>query len=162
MSIRSKASQTSSIDITKEIKFVSKFLRRKANRSDFDIDSKIDTTDHSAMIKRSFWDYAKNTMQLPLHPTNKLWLYSNYLIPKLCRNLTIADIDITWIKQNLDLLCHNYFRRWLNIPSAGTVEILQFSKTKFGMELLDISSKFTLCQITIRPCLKKSPNPDFL
>ena len=63
--LKSKASQTSSIDITKEIKFVSKFLRRKANRSDFDIDSEIDTTDHSAMIKRSFWDYAKKFIEKP-------------------------------------------------------------------------------------------------
>ena len=62
----------------------------------------------------------------------------------------------------LDLLCHNYFRRLLNIPASGTDEILQLSKTKFGMELLAISSKFTLCQITIRQCVKKSLNPDML
>ena len=49
--------------------------------------------------------------KLPLHPKNKLLLYNNYLIPKLCWNLTIADLDMTWIKQNLDTLCHNYFRR---------------------------------------------------
>ena len=98
--------------------------------------------------------------KLPLHPQNKLPLYNNYLIPKLCWNLMIADLDMTWIKQNLDTLCHNYFRRWLNIPAGGTVQILQLSKLKFGMEILDISTKFTCCQITIRQCLNKSPNPD--
>ena len=87
-------------------------------------------------------------------------MYNNYLIPKLCGNLTIADLEMTWIKQNLDTLCHNYFRRSLNIPEGGTVQILQLSKSKFGMEISDISTKFTCCQITIRLCLNKSPNPD--
>ena len=67
---------------------------------------------------------------------------------------------MTWIKQNLDTLCHNYFRRWLYIPAGGTVQILQLSKSTFGMEILDISTKFTCCLITIRQCLNKSPNPD--
>ena len=120
----------------------------------------MDNSEHKKELRETLEKKLDIIHKLPLHPKNKLWLYSNYLIPKLCWNLTIADIDITWIKQNLDLLCHNYFRRWLNIPAAGTVQILQLSKTKFGMELLDISSKFTLCQITIRQCLKKSPNPD--
>ena len=120
----------------------------------------MDNSEHKKELRETLANKLEIIHKLPLHPKNKLWLYSNYLIPKLCWNLTIADIDITWIKHNLDLLCHNYFRRWLNIPAAGTVEILQLSKTKFGMELLDISSKFTLCQITIRQCLKKSPNPD--
>ena len=72
----------------------------------------------------------------------------------------IADLDISWVKQNLDTLCHNYFRRRLNIPAGGTVQILQPSKSKFGMEILDISTKFTRCQIAIRQCLNKSPNLD--
>ena len=120
----------------------------------------MDNSEHKKELRETLENKLEIIHKLPLHPMNNLWLYSNYLIPKLCWNLTIADIDITWIKHNLDLLCHNYFRRWLNIPAAGTVEILQLSKTKFGMELLDISSKFTLCQITIRQCLQKSPNPD--
>ena len=114
--------------------------------------------------KRELVETSENILdkihKLPLHPKNKLLLYNNYLIPKLCWNLTIADLDMTWIKQNLDTLCHNYFRRWLNIPAGGTVQILQLSKSKFGMEILDISTKFTCCQITIRQCLNKSPNPD--
>ena len=120
----------------------------------------MNNSEHKKELRETLENMLAIIHKLPLHPKNKLWLYSNYLIPKLCWNLTIADLDITWIKRNLDLLFHNYFRRWLNIPAAGTVVILQLSKTKFGMELLDISSKFTLCQIAIRQCLKKSPNPD--
>ena len=120
----------------------------------------MDNCEHRKELRETLENKLNIIHKLPLNPKNKLWLYSNNLIPKLCWNLKIADIDITWIKQNLDLLCHNYFRRWLNIPAAGTVEILQLSKTKFGMELLDISSKFTLCQISIRQCLKKSLNSD--
>ena len=83
--------------------------------------------------------------KLPLHPKNKLRLYNNYLVPKLCWNLTIADPDMTWIKQHLDTLCHNYFRRWLNISVGGTVQISQLSKSKFGMEIPHVSTKFTYC-----------------
>ena len=63
--LKSKATPTSPKEITREIKFVSKLLRRKANGNDLDVNNKIDTTDHSAMIKRSFWDYAKKFIEKP-------------------------------------------------------------------------------------------------
>ena len=51
--------------------------------------------------------------QLPLHPKNKLQLYNRYFLSKISWDLTIADIDATWAKQNLDMICHGYFRKWL-------------------------------------------------
>ena len=87
--------------------------------------------------KRELVETSENILdtihKLPLHPKNNLLLYNNYLIPKLCWNLTIADLDMTWIKQNLDTLCHNYFRRWLNIPAGGTVKNI----TAFEIEIWD-------------------------
>ena len=63
--LKSYATPTSPEEMIKEIKFVSKLLLRNANGSDLDVNSKIDTTDHSAMIKRSFWDYAKQFIEKP-------------------------------------------------------------------------------------------------
>ena len=63
--LKSYATPTSPEEMIREIKFVSKLLRRKANLSDLDVCSKIDTTGHSAMIKRSFWDYAKQFIEKP-------------------------------------------------------------------------------------------------
>ena len=53
-----------------------------------------------------------------------------YLLPKISWHLTIADIDKTWVKQtlSLDMLCHNKFRAWLEIPPCGTLDILFLSK----------------------------------
>ena len=120
----------------------------------------MNNSEHKRELVETLENFLDTIHDLPLHPKNKLLLYNNYLIPKLCWNLMIADLDVAWIKQNLDTLCHNYIRRWLNIPAGGIVQILQLSKSKFGMEILDIGTKFTCCQITIRQCLNKSPNPD--
>ena len=98
--------------------------------------------------------------QLPLHPKNKLHLYNRHFLSKISWDLTIADIDATWTKQNLDMICHGYFRKWLDIPVCGTVEILQLSKAQFGQEIIDTSTKHTLCQVTFRKCLKNSINED--
>ena len=52
--------------------------------------------------KRELVETSKNILdtihKLSLHPQNKLPLYNNYIIPKLCWNITIADLDMTWIK----------------------------------------------------------------
>ena len=98
--------------------------------------------------------------QLPLHPKNKLQLYNRYFLSKISWDLTIADIDTTWIKQNLDMICHGYFRKWFDIPVSGTVEILQLSKAQFGQEVIDTSTQHTLCLVTFRKCLKNSINDD--
>ena len=58
------------------------------------------------------------------------------------------------------MICHGYFRKWLDIPVSGTVEILQSSKAQFGQEVIDTSTKHTLCQVTCRKCLKNSINED--
>ena len=59
-----------------------------------------------------------------------------------------------------EMNCHGYFRKWLDIPVSGTVEILQLSKAQFGQEVIDASTKHILCQVTFRKCLKNSINED--
>ena len=67
----------------------------------------------------------KNIMQriniLPLHPINKIALYSRCLLPKLSWHLTIADRSKTLVIQSLDSLCNQYIRDWLEIPISGTI-----------------------------------------
>ena len=58
------------------------------------------------------------------------------------------------------MICHGYFRKWLDIPVSGTVEILQLLKAQFGQEVIDTSTKHTLCQVTFRKCVKNSINED--
>ena len=93
---------------------------------------------------------------LPLHPRFKLELYGKYLLPKISWHLTIADINITWVKQTLDMICHNKFRSWLEIPANGTLDILLQAKSKFGLNIIDISTKHTQCQIILQNKLKNS------
>ena len=84
------------------------------------------------------------------------------MLSKLSWNLTIVDIDITWVKQSLDSIVNQYVRGWLEIPIAGTLDILQLSKGKFGICYIMISTRFAQCQTAIRNNLRKSTNSDVL
>ena len=92
---------------------------------------------------------------LPLHPRCKLELYGKYVLPKISWHLTIIDINITWVKQTLDMIYHNTFRSWFEIPANGTLDILLQAKPKFGLNIIDISTKHTQCQIILRNKLNK-------
>ncbi|CAB3997967.1 Hypothetical predicted protein [Paramuricea clavata] len=58
------------------------------------------------------------------------------------------------------MMCHNQFREWLEIPPCGTLDILLLAKSKFGLNIIDISAKFTQCQVILRSKLKNSSSPD--
>ena len=63
---------------------------------------------------------------LPLYPKKKKLIYQRYL-SKLSWNLSIADTDIdtdTWFKQSLGSIVDQYVRSWLEIPVAGTLDII--------------------------------------
>ena len=88
-------------------------------------------------------------------------IYQRYVLSKLSWNLTIAAaIDITWVKQSLDSIVNQCARSWLEIPIAGTVDIIQLSKRKFGICYVMLSTRFTQCQTVIRNNLRKSSNND--
>ena len=97
--------------------------------------------------------------KLPLHHKHKLDLYNRYLLSKISWHLTIADLTETWVKEVIDIKCHNAFRRWLEIQANGTVDIM-LSKSKFGLNIVDISMKFTQCQTIIRKKLSNAENED--
>ena len=70
----------------------------------------------------------KNIMKkiddLQLHLKNKILICQRYVLPKLSWNLSIADIDITWVKQSLDNIVNQYVRSWLEIPISGTLDVI--------------------------------------
>lgn len=74
--------------------------------------------------------------------------------------MTVADLSKTWVIQSLDSLCNQYIRDWLEIPISGTMDIISLPKSKFGLNIIPVSIKFTQCQATIRNCLKNSVNED--
>ena len=57
----------------------------------------------------------------PLHPKNKIVLYSCYVLPKLAWHLTITSISKTWIIENLDSTFEQYIRKWLELPISRTL-----------------------------------------
>ena len=50
---------------------------------------------------------------------------------------------------------HEYFRRWLEIPGSGTLDICKLSKSKFGSDI-DPSTKFIQCKTIYRNRLRNS------
>ena len=98
--------------------------------------------------------------KLPLHPKNKILLYQRYVLSKISWHLTVADLPITWVKQNLDSIASKFIRLWLETPIAGTLNIIRQSKYKVGFGIILISDRFTQCQVMLRNKLKNSSNQD--
>ena len=97
---------------------------------------------------------------MPIHPKNKIMLYSRYLLSKVSWHLTVADLTKTWVEQNLDSRCTYHLRLWLEIPPCGTLSNLCQNKSKFRSNVISFSTKHTQCQTVLRNCLSKSPNED--
>ena len=123
-------------------------------------DYKMTNNQHKDDLLSDTKNIMKKIDDLPLHPKNKMLIYQRYVLSKLSWNWTIADIDITWFKQSLDSIVNQYVRSWLEIPIAGTLDIIQLSKRKFGICYVMVSPRFTQCQTVIRNNLRKSSNND--
>ena len=94
----------------------------------------------------------------PLHPKNKLHLYSRYVLSKLSWHLTVAPLSKVWIVENIDSIVIQYIRKWLDVPVSGTLSNVFLNYNKFGLNIIPPSIKFTQCQSTLRNALKSSPN----
>ena len=106
----------------------------------------------SELHKSTLLNNIKEMMQsidiLPLHPRNKIKLHLHYVIPKLSWDLTVGDITVTWVKQVLDPVVNSLVRQWLEIPISGTLDILKLTKSKFGIGLVSVSTRYFQCQVT--------------
>ncbi len=94
----------------------------------------------------------------PLHPRNKLLLYSRYLLSKISWHFTVATTSKTWVSENMDSIVNKYIRKWLEIPVSGTLANVYLSSNKFGLNIFPPSVKFAQCQTVARNALKTSPN----
>ena len=112
---------------------------------------------HRDKAKMKIEDLMTSIDALPLHPKNKTQLYKHYILIKISWDLTIANLGLTWVRNNLDNVVASYLRRWIDIPINGTLDICLLSKDKFGLDIMMPSTKFTLCQTVLRNCLKNSP-----
>ena len=61
---------------------------------------------------------------------------------------------------NIDNICRQFIKRWLEIPPSGTLDLILLSREKFSLEVADVSTKLQQCQVTVRKCLRSSPNVD--
>ena len=104
--------------------------------------------------------YAKLTPldMKPLHPENKLLLYSRYVLSKFSLHFTVADISKIWIIENIDPVVNGFIRKWLDILISGTSGNVFPDRNKFGLNICPPSVKFIQCQTVLRYSLKKSRN----
>ena len=63
---------------------------------------------------------------------------------------------------NIDNICRQFIRKWLEILQSRTLDLFLLSREKFGSEVSDVSTKLKQCQVTVRKCLRSSPNVDVL
>ncbi|CAB4016886.1 Hypothetical predicted protein, partial [Paramuricea clavata] len=94
----------------------------------------------------------------PLHPKNKLLLYSRYLLSKLSWHFTVTTLSKTWDSENMDSVVNKYVRKWLEIPISGTLSNVYLTSNKFGLNIYPPSIKLVQCQTVARNALKTSPN----
>ena len=113
---------------------------------------------HQSEICDLFNNIISNIDELPLHPRNKILLYSRYLLSKISWDFTITDITKTWVCENLDSIATKFLRKWLELPISATLSNVYLPYCKFGLNVILPSTKFTQCQTVSRAALKSSIN----
>ena len=102
----------------------------------------MDNKSHKQILLDNTEEMMKTIDKLPLHPKYKILIYSRYVLSKLSWHLTVADLPKTWVENNLDNLCCGYLRCWLEMPISGTLDIINLPRSKFGLNIIPISTKF--------------------
>ncbi|CAB3977663.1 Hypothetical predicted protein [Paramuricea clavata] len=116
--------------------------------------------EHKSEFLDVFNDIMNKINELPLHPKNKILLYSRYLLSKISWDFTVSDISKTWICETLDSIATKYIRKWLELPVSATLSNVLLPQNKFGLNIILSSTKFIQCQTVSRSALKYSPNID--
>ena len=117
---------------------------------DFDMSNQVHKSKLISLIEELMSDIDRK----PLHPKNKLLLYSRYVLSKLSWHFTVAAIPKTWVIENVDSLVNNYIRKWLELPISGTLSNVYLTRNKFGLNILPACVKFIQCQTVLRNALK--------
>ena len=116
--------------------------------------------EHKSELLDVFDDIMNKIDELPLHPKDKILLYSRYLFSKISWHFTVSDISKTWICETLDSIASKYIRKWLQLPISATLSNVLLPHNKFGLNIILPSTKFVQCQTVARTALKYSPNQD--
>ena len=106
--------------------------------------------EHKIELTSKLKEFMDKIDTLDLHPRIKILIYQKYILGKISWHLTVTRISTTWIKENLDNMVSNYIRSWLELPVNGTLKIATLSKSKYGLNFIPISTRFTQCQLTFR------------
>ena len=120
----------------------------------------MDNCEHKSILLQTLSDLLNKIDVIPCHPRNKLLLYHRYILSKLSWHLTIADLNKTWVVENLHSAVTRYIHKWLALPISASISGLIVSKFYYGLDLVLPSTKFIQCQTIIRNALKSSPNAD--
>ena len=91
----------------------------------FDFD--IFNNNHKAELTTLVNDLMTDIDTKPLHPKNKLLLYSRYVLSKLSWHFTVATLSKTWVTENIDPIVNQYIRKWLEVPISGTLSTILIS-----------------------------------
>ena len=126
--------QVPTVDMDKSFKYLGRWY-----------DFEMDNAEHIPNIIQPTIVILVKIDSLPLASWDKILLYSRYLHVKLSWDLTVADIDKIWIVNNIDNICRQFIRRWLEIPPSGTLNLILLSREKFGLEVADVSTKLQQC-----------------
>ena len=113
-----------------------------------------------SQLHSDLMDYIDTIEHLPLHSRFKIMIITRYVYSKLRWRLTVNEIDLTWIKTNLDSLVLRFVRKWLQLHPGANTDHLRLPPKKFGLSLLLPSDIATSCRLTVRRILKSSRNND--
>ena len=113
---------------------------------------------HKDKLSTLFTELLKEIDSLPLHPKNKLLLYSRFVLSKVSWHFTVADLSKTWVNENLDNLVSKDISQWLDLPISATLSSIILSKSQYGLNMILPSVKFSQCQTVFRNSLRSSPN----
>ena len=111
---------------------------------DFNITNK----DHKDILLSKTNELFNTIDNLALHPKNKILLYQRYVLSEISWYLPVVDLPITSAKQKLNNIASKFICSWLEIPTAGTLNIIRQSKNKFGFGIILISD--VLPNVTLR------------
>ena len=123
-------------------------------------DFKMTSEAHKSKLIDTIEKYLRAIEHLPLHPKWKLLIYNRFVLSKISWDLTVSDITITWVKQNLDNIVSSFLRTTLEFPISGSLSITTLAKSRYGLNIILPSSRFAQCQVTYRNAQKKSVNQD--
>ena len=113
---------------------------------------------HKSELLYTFTDILNRINELPLHPKNKIILYTRYVLAKISWHLTVTDIGKTWVNEKLDSIASNFIRKWLELPISATLSNVQLPHNKFGLNIILPSTKLLQCQTVSRKALQLSSN----